>query len=155
VNAPGGHSSQPPDHTAGGILSQAIVALESHPFSSDLGYTKMTMDHLASHSGFMTRLVMANLWLFEPIVASVMAKTPATAALTRSTIATTMLEGSSKSNILPTRATAVVNVRIIPGDTVASVKSHFVDVIDDPSVEVSTFMENEPSVVSPTDSVGY
>lgn len=155
VNAPGGHSSQPPDHTAAGILSHAIVALESHPFSSDLRYTKMTMDYVGSQSDFMTRLVMANLWLFEPVVASLLAKTPATAALTRSTIAATMLEGSSKSNILPTRATAVVNVRIMPGDSVASVKAHFVKAIADPRVDVSTFMENEPSVVSPTDSLGY
>ncbi|WOJ93024.1 M20 family peptidase [Congregibacter variabilis] len=155
VNAPGGHSSQPPDHTAAGILSQAIVALESHPFSSDLRYTKMTMDYVGKQSDFMTRLVMANLWLFEPVVANVLAKTPATAALTRSTIAATMLEGSSKSNILPTRATAVVNVRIMPGDSVASVREHFVNAIADPRVEVSTFMENEPSAVSPTESLGY
>lgn len=155
VNAPGGHSSQPPDHTAAGILSEAIVALESHPFGSDLSYTKMTLDSVGSHAGFMTRLVMANLWLFEPIVTSTMAKEPSTAAITRSTIAATMLAGSSKSNILPTRATAVVNVRIMPHDSVASVKDHFIDAIDDPRVEVSTFMANEPSVVSPTDSLGY
>ncbi|MFK8041616.1 M20 family peptidase [Congregibacter sp.] len=155
VNAPGGHSSQPPDHTAVGILSEAIVALESQPFSSDVGYTKMTLDSVGSQSGFVTRLMMANLWLFEPIVAKVLAKTPSTAATTRSTIAATMLEGSSKSNILPTRASAVVNVRIMPGDSVDSVKTHFIDAIDDPRVEVSTFMENEPSRVSPTDSLGY
>jgi len=155
VNAPGGHSSQPPDNTAAGILSEAIVALESHPFSSDLSYSKMTMDNIGSQSGFVTRLMMANLWLFEPIVAKALAKKPSTAATTRSTIAATMLEGSSKSNILPTRATAVVNVRIMPGDSVASVKAHFVHAIADPRVEVTTFMENEPSVVSPTDSLGY
>ena len=155
VNAPGGHSSQPPDHTAAGILAKAIVALESHPFSSDLRYMKMTLDSVGSDSGFVTRLMMANLWLFEPIVARVLAQKPSTAATTRSTIAATMLEGSSKSNILPTRASAVVNVRIMPGDSVASVKAHFVDAIDDPQVEISTFMENEPSATSPTDSVGY
>lgn len=155
VNAPGGHSSQPPDHTAAGILSRAIVALESHPFASDLSYTKMTLDSVGSQAGFVTRLMMANLWLFEPIVANVMAKKPSTAATTRSTIAATMLEGSSKSNVLPTRATAIVNVRIMPQDSVASVRDHFIDAIDDPRVEVTTFMANEPSVVSPTDSLGY
>ncbi|WP_439101546.1 M20 family peptidase, partial [Congregibacter sp.] len=155
VNAPGGHSSQPPDHTAVGILSEAIVALESHPFPSDVSYTKMTLDSIGSEMGFVTRLMMANLWLFEPVVARVLAEAPSTAASTRSTIAATMLEGSSKSNILPTRATAVVNVRIMPGDSVASVKAHFVEAIDDPRVEVTTFMENEPSRISPTDSVGF
>ncbi|WP_439108130.1 M20 family peptidase [Congregibacter sp.] len=155
VNAAGGHSSQPPDHTAAGILSQAIVALESQPFSSDLSHIKMPLDSVGSQTGFVTRLLMANLWLFEPIVARVMAQKPSTAASMRSTIAATMLEGSSKSNILPTRATAVVNVRIMPGDSVASVKAHFIDAINDPRVEVTTFMENEPSVVSPTDSLGY
>lgn len=155
VNAPGGHSSQPPDHTAVGILSEAIVALESHPFPSDVGYTKMTLDSIGSETGFVTRLMMGNLWLFEPVVARVLAKAPSTAAMTRSTIAATMLEGSSKSNILPTRASAVVNVRIMPGDSVASVKAHFIEAIDDPRVEVTTFMENEPSRTSPTDTVGF
>lgn len=155
VRAKGGHSSQPPAHTAAGILSQAIVKLEDSPFSSDLGYSKMTLDYVGDRMPFTTRLMMSNLWLFEPLVARVMERTSSTAAGIRTTIAATMLEGSSKSNILPTLATAVVNVRIMPGDSVASVYKHFEDAIDDPRVELSTFMANEPSAVSPTDSLGY
>jgi carboxypeptidase PM20D1 len=155
VDAPGGHSSQPPEHTAAGILSEAIVNLEANQFPGDMSYTRLTLDYLGSQMSFGRRLLLANLWLFEPLVERVMSANASTAAGIRSTIAATMLEGSSKSNILPTRASAVVNVRIMPGDSVASVKEHFVSVIDDPRVAVTTFMENEPSAVSPTDSLGY
>ena len=48
-----------------------------------------------------------------------------------------------------------MNVRILPGDTIASVKQHITEAINDPRVKVETFMENEPSQVSPTDSLGY
>ncbi|GAB5415187.1 MAG: M20 family peptidase [Congregibacter sp.] len=155
VNAPGGHSSQPPDHTAAGILSQAIVNLEARQFDTDLQYVKGTLESLGQRVDFATRLAMSNLWLFGPMVEASILQKQSTAASVRTTLAATMLEGSSKSNIMPTRATAVVNSRIMPGDSVASVKAHVVSAINDPRVEVSTFMENEPSVVSPTDSIGY
>ncbi len=155
VNAEGGHSSQPPEHTAAGILSKAIVSLEANQFPANLDYTRLTLDYLGSQLGFGERLLLANFWLFEPLLERAMSKTPSAAAGIRSTIAATMLEGSSKSNILPTRASAVINVRIMPGDSVDSVKAHFIRSIDDSRVEVTSFMENEPSPVSPTDSLGY
>lgn len=155
VASQGGHSSQPPDHTAVGVLSQAIVKLEENQFDTDLSHSLSTFSHVAHYAPLSMRLPMANLWLFSPIVESTMLGAPSSAAGIRSTIAATMLSGSSKSNILPTQATAVVNVRILPGDSVASVKQHFERVIDDPRVKIETFMANEPSQVSPIDSFGY
>jgi carboxypeptidase PM20D1 len=67
----------------------------------------------------------------------------------------TMLKGSSKSNILPTQAEAVVNFRTLPGDTVTDVELYIKGVIDDPRVQITTFMANEASPVSSIDSVGY
>ncbi len=155
VPSEGGHSSQPPEQTAVGILAQAIVRVENSPFETDLSHSFKTFSHVAHYAPLSMRVPMANLWLLSPLVEQAMLKTPSSAAGIRSTIAPTMLSGSSKSNILPTQASAVVNVRILPGDTVASVKQHFIDVINDPRVEVETFMENEPSQVSPIDSLGY
>lgn len=155
VNAPGGHSSQPPDHTAVGILSQAIVNIENNQFDTDLTFSKMTIDSVGYYAPLSLRLPMANLWLLDPLVVNSMLSAATSAAGIRTTIAATMLSGSSKSNILPTQASAVVNVRIMPQDTVASVKEHIVEAVDDPRVNIETFMENEPSAVSPTDSLGY
>ena len=73
----------------------------------------------------------------------------------RTTTAATMASGSSKSNILPTRAEAVVNFRIIPGETAESVRDHVIGIIDDDRVDVSMEYAIDPSPVSPTDSQGY
>jgi carboxypeptidase PM20D1 len=155
VASEGGHSSQPPDHTAAGVLSQAIVNIENSQFDTNLSYSYNTFSHVAAYAPLSLQLPMANLWLFSPIVEQSMLSAPSSAAGIRTTIAATMLEGSSKSNILPTIASAVVNVRILPGDSIASVKQHIVEAIDDSRVSVETFMENEPSQLSPLNSTGY
>ena len=66
-----------------------------------------------------------------------------------------MASGSSKSNVLPTRAEAVINFRIIPGETAGQVRDRVIEIIDDERVEVSMESAFDPSPVSPTDSAGY
>jgi carboxypeptidase PM20D1 len=64
-----------------------------------------------------------------------------------------MLSGSEKVNVLPLTAKAVINFRIIPGDTINSVKEYVRKIIDDPRVEIREFgPSNEPSPVSAVDS---
>ncbi|MFK8016723.1 MAG: M20/M25/M40 family metallo-hydrolase, partial [Gammaproteobacteria bacterium] len=155
VDAPGGHSSQPPEHTAAGILAAALVKVEANPFPPDLSTMDAQMDYLAHHMPFRSRLALANRWLFGPIIKNTLLANPATAASIRTTTAVTMLEGSTKSNILPTRASAVVNFRILPGDTVASVTAHIESVVDDERVAITAEMANEPSPVSSTESFGF
>jgi carboxypeptidase PM20D1 len=155
VNAAGGHSSQPPPHTAAGILAQAIVKVEDNPFPTDLSGINRTFAYLGHHFPLVNRVALANQWLLGPIIEKRFLADPATAASIRTTTAVNMLEGSSKSNILPTRATAVVNFRILPGDTSTYVKERVEAIIDDERVEVTASMINEPSPVSATDTFGF
>ena len=155
VNAAGGHSSQPPRHTAAGILAQAIVKVEANPFPADLSTMDANFAYLGHYFPLPTRIALANRWLLGPMVKRQLLSTPSTAASIRTTTAVNMLEGSSKSNILPTRATAVVNFRILPGDSSAYVQERIEEIIDDPRVEVTAGMVNEPSPVSSTDSFGF
>jgi carboxypeptidase PM20D1 len=155
VNSPGGHSSQPPEQTALGILSRAIVKVEDNPFPAKLDYFYPTFETLGVEMPFGKRLVMSNLWLFSPLVKKVMLGNKDDAAGLRTTTAATMATGSPKSNILPTRATGVINFRILPGETVDSVKKRVVGLIDDDRVEVTAEYGINPSPVSPTDSSGY
>ncbi len=101
------------------------------------------------------RLPMANLWLLSPLVENVLLSKPSTAASVRTTTALTMLQGSNKSNVLPTQASAVVNFRILPGDTIAIIQAHLEKVIDDPRVHIESFMGNEASPISSTSSYGF
>lgn len=155
VNAPGGHSSQPPEQTALGILSRAIVKVEDNPFPASLDYFYPTFETLGVEMPFVKRLVMSNLWLFSPLVKSVMLQNKDDAAGLRTTTAATMASGSPKSNILPTRAQAVVNFRILPGETAETVMQRVTGLIGDERVEVTSEYGTDPSPVSPTDSNGY
>ena len=155
VDAPGGHSSQPPPQTALGIVSRALVKVEDNPFPAQLTYVKQTFDAIAPYSTFSNRLAMANSWLLAPLIKSQLLGDKKSAATMRTTTAATMASGSSKSNILPTRAEAVVNFRIIPGETAESVRDRVIGIIDDDRVDVSMEYAIDPSPVSPTDSPGY
>ncbi len=155
VDAPGGHSSIPPPQSGLGIISRAIVKLEENPFPAELTHLKKMFDALGLHARFTHRLAMGNTWLLRPVLTAVLLDDEATAASMRTTTAATMASGSSKSNILPTRAEAVVNFRILPGETAESVRDRVIDIIDDERVEVIMETNINPSPVSPTDSMGY
>jgi carboxypeptidase PM20D1 len=155
VNAPGGHSSQPPAQTGLGILSRAIVKVEDNPFPAKLDFLHTTFDAVAPYAPFHYRLAMANTWLLGPVIKAGLLKDKSAAATMRTTTAATMASGSSKSNILPTRAEAVINFRIIPGETAESVRDRVVEIINDERVEVSIETAINPAAISPTDSTGY
>ncbi|MBN1242145.1 MAG: M20/M25/M40 family metallo-hydrolase [Spirochaetales bacterium] len=117
----GGHASMPPRSTAAGGLARAVSALERRPFPARLVPTaRAFLGALSDHAPFGYRLLFRNLWLFGPLVIRAFSRSPTTDALVRTTMAFTMLEGSPKENVLPERARANVNVRILPGETIAS-----------------------------------
>src|SRR3954447_13584405 len=118
----GGHSSMPPAHTAAGVLAAAIARLEDDPFPASVNdVTRQTLDYLGPEMSLSRRTALANLWLFGPIVRRQFLAAPATAAMLRTTTAVTMLRAGIKENVLPADAAAVVNFRIIPGESTESV----------------------------------
>lgn len=158
VESEGGHSSMPPRHTAVGILAAAIARLEAAPFPAGLPEpVKRQFAYLGPEQGWARRLLFSNLWLFSPLVRAQMEKSPSTAAMLRTTIAPTMLEGSIKENVLPMRARAVVNFRVLPGSRTDDVIAKVGTAIADPRVKVATTGTSlsEPSPVADTDSEAF
>lgn len=155
VKGEGGHSSQPPEHTAAGTLAQAIVAVENHLFDAKLDFFELMFERIGFATPLSSRLPLANLWLLSPVVKSVLLSKPSSAAGARTTTAVTMLQGSNKSNVLPTVASAVVNFRILPGDSVETIRQHLIRVINNPLVQLESQMANEASAVSSTESLGF
>ena len=150
VESSGGHSSMPPKETAIGTLSHAINRLESHPFGMRMSdVTRAMLLTIAPELPFAQRLAMANLWLFEPLVVRQVGADARGASMLRTTTAVTMLRAGTKDNVLPIRATAVVNFRILPGDDVASVTERARRTIDDARVSIRALADAwEPSPVS-------
>ncbi|MGE0104639.1 MAG: M20 family peptidase [Blastocatellales bacterium] len=158
VSAEGGHSSMPPRHTAIGILSTAIEKLENNPMPHKLrGPTLQAYHYIGPEMGLGARLIFANLWLFNPLAIRQISRSPAGDASIRTTTAVTMIDGGVKENVLPTRARAVVNFRILPGDTISKVRDYAESAINDPRVRISLYgdFRNEPSPVSDVNSHGF
>jgi carboxypeptidase PM20D1 len=158
VEGTGGHSSMPPPETAVGVLAAAIVHLERDPFPARLaGPAAQLFDAAARTMPFLQRMAFANEWLFGPLILRQLEAKPTTNALVRTTTAPTVIEGSPKDNVLPSRARAVVNFRILPGDSVGGVIERVRRVVADPrvSVRASREMSSDPSPVSGTATLGY
>jgi len=137
VSVDGGHSSTPPQETAIGILSEAIVNLENNPMPAHLEVVEFLMSYLGSVLPFTQRMLFANSWLFGGILKKQLSKSNMMNASIRTTTAPTIINAGVKDNILPGRAEAVVNFRILPGDDLRSVYEMVLERINDERVEVS------------------
>ena len=156
ATATGGHSSTPPAETAVGRLARAIVRLEADPQPEAVRGTVAHMfDALANESSFGMRLVLRNRWLFDPVLRAALRGEPPQAAMLHTTTAPTMLQAGVKDNVLPTEARAIVNFRILPGDTVESVVEHARRAIADPGIELRVRSATEPSPTSDPASESY
>lgn len=152
VHGSPGHASMPPTHTAAGLLALALVRLENHPFSPRLTKTlEAFLKGAAAHAPPLLRPLLGAPRLWWPLLRAVLGANPKTNAMLRTTQALTMLHASDKENVLPARASAVFNVRILPGESVESVKEHFQKVLrgTGTTVEVADDQRNEPLPESP------
>lgn len=147
----GGHSSMPPKRTLIGRLGRALSRLEEHQMAAELrSPTSDMFDFLAPEMSWPLRPVLANRWLFGPILRWQLEQANSTRALLQTTQAPTMLLGSPKSNVLPQTARATINFRIRPGDTTEQVVQHVRDAVHDSEITVSAQpgSGNDPSPVS-------
>ncbi len=149
ARAEGGHSSMPGRRTAIGALGSGLSRLQERPCPADLSFTALTFSHLGRALPFRQRIAWANLWLFGPLLKRRLATSAKLDAGQRTTIAPTMVNSGVQENVLPAKAEAVVNCRILPGDTIASVADHVRRAVADPSLTVEVRGEgSEPSPVA-------
>jgi len=134
----GGHSSRPPKISTIGRLSAALVRIENNPFPTRLvGPVEAMLETLAPYMDQPKRFVFDNLWLTGPLVADRMSDDPLTNSFVRTTTALTIFNAGVKENVVPQRAEAKVNFRLLPGDTPESVISRVTELVDDPAIEIS------------------
>jgi len=150
VEVPGGHSSVPPPESSIGILAAAIRKIEKHPMPAHVhGPVGEFLEYSADGASFPMKLVFRNLWLFGPVVQHILESSPDSNATLRTTAAATIFQAGTKDNVMPSRAAAVVNFRLLPGDTIASLMEHVRGVIDDPRVKLQPIPGEPPAEPSP------
>jgi carboxypeptidase PM20D1 len=154
----GGHSSLPPRQSAIGIVGAAVARLEARQMPARLeGPTRQLFERLGPRFSSARRAMFANLWLTAPLVLRHLERSPTTNAMVRTTTAPTVFQAGTKDNVLANQARAVINFRILPGDSVATVLDHVRQVVADERVEVAVAgrFSAEPSTVSSTDSESF
>lgn len=156
----GGHSSMPPERTAIGLLALSVAALEANPFPARLEVVQFLMSYLGKEVSFSQRMAFANPWLFGDMLKSRLSRSKTTNATIRTTTAPTIFHAGATDNVLPAEAEAVVNFRLLPGDTLRDVYERVVKIVDDEKVEVkplkSEMLESDygwnPTPIADTES---
>lgn len=156
VNGKGGHSSQPPKHNALGQLACAIKEIEDHQFKSSFNQLMNDlMDAVARECTYPVRLITCNLPLLKPAILQLAKQIPFGACFVRTTTAVTMANGSPAANVLPQRASAVINFRAMPGTTKQDLVNHIRRVVKNKDIEINILNSKEASKFSPTDSRSF
>ena len=112
----GGHASAPGKNTPLIRLAKFMTAVEKKsPFKAQITPTVREMfSRMAPNMIFPLKMIMANLWLFEGLLAKVLPSINAAAgAMIHTTLAFTKAKGSDGLNVLPQTAYVTGNMRFI------------------------------------------
>ena len=154
AHGPGGHASIPLDGNVILRLGRALEKISVHKepvyltpttreFFSQLSRVwanKEERSAMADVASPDTRRIARGARLLSTI--------PVFNAVLRTGISATMLEGGIRTNVIPTQATAKLNVRTLPGQSLDSVVARLKKVIGDPLVDVVVTSRGEDSPAS-------
>ena len=157
VKVEGGHSSMPSKETAIDVLATAITKLKNNPFPAEIsGALESFMENLGPEMSFINKLAFSNTTIFKSLIISTYEKSPSGNAFVRTTTSPTIFNSGVKENVIPQFASATVNFRILPGNTVESVMARVTEVVDDKRISIKKGdFSSEPSKTSPINSFGF
>ena len=140
-----------------GRLARALTRLNDNPQPVRMKALKDLMNNLGAAASFGMQFVFANLWFFRPVVRMQAEANNTTNAMIRTSTALTIVNGGVKENVLPANAEAIVNFRLLPGDSIATVCERVRKIIRDDKVEFEPVKEAawEASPVTSTDTNSY
>jgi carboxypeptidase PM20D1 len=157
VEMEGGHSMAPAKETAISVLNKALYNILNNQMKANISSpVKDFIRYIGPELPFYAKAIFANKWLFNGIILNIYKGTGSGNALVRTTTAPTIINAGIKDNVIPTKAEAVINFRILPGEKSTDVIQHLNDVISDSRAKISIFEEyNEPMLTSPSDVPGF
>lgn len=143
----GGHASVPPPLTAVGRVSRAVNRLTPNTFYARTPEAIPRMLGIFSKRSrglgkVLYPLLSAWPWLNARVFAALGGEA---AAMVRTTIAPTRLDGGTANNVLPSQASATVNLRLALGETVESTVATLHRKIKDDEVTIEVLEGNDAS----------
>ncbi len=136
----GGHSSSPCGKSA--LNRVTAAACRAEDMLARTKVTEIVKQLFRGHSSLAD----------ESEIIRQLQKTSDGRAMLRSTVAFTMAKGSAAPNILPQQATAVLNCRLLHGDTAGNLLGRIQKLTAPYGVTASILKSNEPSEISRWDS---
>jgi acetylornithine deacetylase/succinyl-diaminopimelate desuccinylase-like protein len=151
VNA-GGHSSIPIRDNAIYELSDALTKVRDHEFPvkfTDTTRVFFTKAGAARGDELGKAMVALAQNPADSAAEAIVSKDRSYHSMLRTTCVATLLDGGHANNALPQRATANVNCRIFPGETVEGTRAALEAAIGDPGVKVTLVQPIRPVAVPP------
>jgi len=151
VKNKGGHSALPMNDNAIYHLAEGLVRLSKFSFPAHLNDTtraffERSAQLEAGQTAADLRAVASD--RPDPSAVSRLSRNPVYNALLRTTCVATMLEGGNAINALPQLASAKVNCRIMPGESVDEVKATLERVLADDQIKVTQL--DTPTLSTPS-----
>jgi acetylornithine deacetylase/succinyl-diaminopimelate desuccinylase-like protein len=164
VTNPGGHSAQPRKDNAIYRLAGGLARLGAFDFPFRLSpVTRTFFERMSDIVGGETAADMKAILRQPPDAAAIarLSNTPAYNAQVRTTCVATMALAGEAANTLPQRARAVVNCRVLPGESVDEVKSTLARVLADDAISItpvgdpilSPLAPLKPEIIGPVQTV--
>jgi acetylornithine deacetylase/succinyl-diaminopimelate desuccinylase-like protein len=155
IEGPAGHGSKPLSGAAPRRLVEALTRVLDNPPAPRL--TPIVREvfsrvgaNVSGMEGFaLRRLNNPVVWLFAD---GMLQQEPWSAAMTRDTVSLTMLDAGYKPNVIPERAEAVLDCRLLPDTKPAAFLELLRKTIDDPDVQIELLQEPESTGASPTNT---
>jgi len=148
----GGHSSVPRPDNAIYELANGLTRLEKFAFPVELNdVTRTYFERMSKLESGDIATDMAAVARGDASAAARLSENPVYNALMRTTCVATRLAGGHADNALPQSARAIVNCRVLPGDSADEVHDTVIKVLNDPGIDVSWVDRPKPSAPSPLD----
>lgn len=153
----GGHASTPPTLTAVSRISRAVHRLAPDTFRPRVPRAISRMlrqfaDRASGQSRLALKVLAAAPWLTGHVFARLGGEP---AALVRTTLAATMSSGGTAANVIPSQASATLNLRIALGETTAQAIARVRRRINDSLVAIEVVEASEPTPESRTDTDAF
>ena len=152
IKGPGGHSSKPTKDNTIYHLAEALVRLSKYQFPVKLSeITRGYFEKMSDIETGQTAADMKGILKTPPDENALkgLMDSPSYGALLHTTAVATMLEAGHAENALPQTARAIVNCRIMPGESPEDVLKTLNRVVDDPQITITPLKPAKPSPPSP------